>query len=71
MIPGAMRLSQKTMQIIRQNFGLSVGVNTLGLALSSLGVLPVFWGAVLHNACTVAVVMNSGRLLFHDLEQRR
>ncbi len=71
MIPGAMRLSQKTMQIIRQNFGISVGVNTLGLALSSLGVLPVFWGAVLHNACTVAVVMNSGRLLFHDLEQRR
>ncbi len=71
MIPGAMRLSQKTMQIIRQNFGISVGVNTLGLALSSLGVLPVFWGAVLHNTCTVAVVMNSGRLLFHDLEQRR
>ncbi len=71
MIPGAMRLSQKTMQIIRQNFGISVGVNTLGLALSSLGVLPVFWGVVLHNTCTVAVVMNSGRLLFHDLEQRR
>jgi len=71
MIPGAIHLSQKTMQIIRQNFGLAVGVNTIGLALSSLGVLPVFWGAVLHNACTVAVVMNSGRLLFHDLERYR
>jgi cation-transporting P-type ATPase C len=71
MIPAAIRLSQKTMQIIRQNFGIAVGVNTLGLALSSLGVLPVFWGAVLHNACTVAVVLNSGRLLFHDLERRR
>ena len=70
MIPGAIRLSQKTMQIIRQNFAISVGVNTLGLALSSLGVMPVFWGAVLHNACTVTVVLNSGRLLFHNLERR-
>ena len=38
---------------------------------ASLGVLPVFWGAVLHNACTVAVVMNSGRLLFHYVYRDR
>ena len=49
----------------------AIGVNSLGIVLAAAGVLPVFWGAVLHNACTVAVVMNSGRLLFHDLEQRR
>ena len=71
MIPGAIKLSQKTMQVVRQNFGIAVGVNTIGLALSSLGVLPVFWGAVLHNATTVAVVLNSGRLLFHNLERYR
>jgi cation-transporting P-type ATPase C len=37
--------------------------------LASVGVLPVFWGAVLHNSCTVAVVLNSSRLLIHDMEK--
>jgi cation-transporting P-type ATPase C len=71
LIPGVIRLSRKTMNIIRQNFGISVGVNTIGLILSAMGVLPVFWGAVLHNATTVAVVANSGRLLLHDVEGGR
>ena len=71
LLPAAYRLSQKTMKIVKQNFATSIGVNTAGLVLASLGVLPVFWGAVLHNACTVAVVMNSGRLLFHDVHKDR
>ncbi len=71
LIPGVIRLSHKTMNVIRQNFGISVGVNTLGLILSAMGVLPVFWGAVLHNATTVAVVANSGRLLLYDVEGSR
>ena len=70
MIPSVVRLSQKTMGIVRQNFATSITVNTLGLMLASIGVLPVFWGAVLHNSCTVAVVLNSSRLLTHDMEQR-
>jgi cation-transporting P-type ATPase C len=70
MIPAVIHLANRTMQTIRQNFAAAVGVNTLGLILSSIGVLPVFWGAVLHNCCTVAVVLNSSRLLFHDVERR-
>lgn len=70
MIPSVVRLSQKTMGVVRQNFATSIAVNTLGLMLASVGVLPVFWGAVLHNACTVAVVLNSSRLLTHDMEKR-
>ncbi len=70
MIPAIIRLAEKTMRVVRQNFGIAIGVNTLGLMLASLGVLPVFWGAVLHNATTVAVVLNSGRLLFHHIEDR-
>ena len=66
LIPTVLRLSRGTMNIIKENFAITVIVNTLGLVLSSIGVLPVFWGAVLHNATTVAVVMNSGRLLFSD-----
>ena len=54
MIPAVIHLANRTMQTIRQNFAAAVGVNTLGLVLASIGVLPVFWGAVLHNSCTVA-----------------
>lgn len=71
MIPATIRLAQKTMRTVRQNFATAVGVNTLGIVLASVGVLPVFWGAVLHNSCTVAVVLNSSRLLFHDVERDR
>ena len=45
MIPAVIHLANRTMQTIRQNFAAAVGVNTLGLVLSSIGVLPVFWGA--------------------------
>jgi manganese/zinc-transporting P-type ATPase C len=69
MIPAVIRLAKKTMGIVRQNFGISLVVNSAGLVLSSMGVLPVFWGAVLHNATTVMVVLNSGRLLVHDIEK--
>ena len=68
MIPSVARLSQRTMHIVRQNFATAIGVNTLGIMLASVGVLPVFWGAVLHNACTVVVVLNSSRLLIHDMD---
>lgn len=71
MIPAMIRLAGKTMRIVHQNFAIAIGVNTVGLMLGSLGVLPVFWGAVMHNATTVAVVLNSGRLLFHDVEKRK
>jgi cation-transporting P-type ATPase C len=71
MIPSVIRLAQKSMSIVRENFATSIGVNTLGIMLASAGVLPVFWGAVLHNSCTVAVVLNSSRLLFHSMEHGR
>jgi len=71
MIPGTIRLAHKTMGVVRENFAVSIGVNSFGLVLASMGVLPVFWSAVLHNACTVAVVLNSSRLLFHDIEKDR
>ncbi|MFP4499671.1 MAG: heavy metal translocating P-type ATPase [Candidatus Hydrogenedentota bacterium] len=71
MIPAVIRLAQKTMNIVRQNFATTVSVNTLGLVLAAAGLLPVFWGAVLHNSCTVLVVLNSSRLLFYDVERTR
>ncbi len=70
MIPAVVHLANKTMRVVRQNFFTAIGVNSLGIVLSAVGVLPVFWGAVLHNSCTVAVVLNSSRLLLHDVEER-
>jgi manganese/zinc-transporting P-type ATPase C len=70
MIPAVVHLANKTMNTVRQNFMTAIGVNSLGIVLAAVGVLPVFWGAVLHNSCTVAVVLNSSRLLLHDVEER-
>ena len=69
MLPGIYGLSQYTMDIVRQNFLASVGINTLGLVLGGLGTIPVIFGAVLHNASTILVVGNSLRILFYDMDK--
>ena len=71
MIPSVIHLSQKTMGIVKQNFAAAIGVNTTALVLAALGKLPVVWGAAIHNATTVLVVLNSLRLLMHDMERSR
>lgn len=71
LIPSTVVISRRAMSIIKQNFATTIGVNTVGLFLGAIGVLPVFWGAVLHNLTTILVVMNSGRLLFYDFEGGR
>ncbi|NOU60715.1 heavy metal translocating P-type ATPase [Marinifilum caeruleilacunae] len=68
-IPSAIQLSRRTMQTVQQNFIASIGINSLGLVLGATGLLPVFWGAFLHNMTTVAVVSNSLRLFFFKMER--
>ncbi len=70
-LPAVMNLSKKTMKVVKENFGIVIGINTLGLVLSAAGVLPVFWGAILHNSSTIFVVSNSIRLLFAKVENKR
>lgn len=67
MLPSLFRLSDTTMKVIRQNFTAAIGINSVGLVLGGIGVLPVFWGAVLHNSSTILVVANSLRLLAHEM----
>jgi cation-transporting P-type ATPase C len=69
MIPAIIKLAQTTMRTIKQNFAISISVNTVGLLLGAMGVIPAFWGAVLHNSTTIAVVLNSARILLHDIER--
>ncbi len=70
LIPSTIQLARNTMATVRDNFRLVVAVNALGIILSAVGWLPVVWGAVLHNSSTILVVLNSGRLLFHDFKGR-
>lgn len=67
MIPKVIDLSDKTMEIVKQNFVLVVGINTVGLVLGATSGISVFWSAVMHNMSTIFVVGNSCRLLFYNV----
>jgi cation-transporting P-type ATPase C len=55
--------SRHTLRIIKQNYGLALGVNAAGIVVGALGALNPALAAVLHNLSTIAVVLNSGRLV--------
>ncbi|MFH1114835.1 MAG: heavy metal translocating P-type ATPase [Pseudomonadota bacterium] len=61
-------LGQKTLDVIRQNYGISVGLNVAGMLLAAIGWLPPLAGAVFHNMITVGVVSNSAKLLFYKAD---
>ena len=58
------RLSRETMRIVKQNFAMVVGINTVGLILGASSGISVMMSALLHNMSTILVVGNSLRLLF-------
>jgi manganese/zinc-transporting P-type ATPase C len=60
------RLSQGTIQVIRQNYGIALGVNAGGLVLGAFGMLNPLIAAILHNLSTLLVVVNSARLVTFD-----
>lgn len=65
-VAGVVELGRDTLKVVRQNYGLSIGVNTIGLVAGALGRLNPLLAAVLHNASSVAVVANSARLTRRD-----
>lgn len=58
------KLSRETMRIVKQNFAMVVGINTVGLILGASSNISVMMSALLHNMSTILVVGNSLRLLF-------
>jgi len=59
-------LSRRVMGTVRSNVLLfSVGFNLLGVALSATGLLHPVGAAVMHNVGSLAVVLNSARLVYH------
>jgi len=60
------RLSQRTINIIRQNYMVALGVNAGGVLLGAFSVLNPLIAAILHNLSTLLVVINSARLITFD-----
>lgn len=61
-------LGARAVEVIRQNYAMSIAVNAVGLIVGAGGVLSPVLAAVLHNASSVAVVANSSRLIRYHLD---
>jgi cation-transporting P-type ATPase C len=61
-------LGARAVEVIRENYGMSIAVNAAGLLIGAGGALSPVLAAVLHNASSVAVVANSSRLIRYRLE---
>ena len=51
------------MEVIHQNFTATIIVNSAAMLLGALGRISPLWAAVIHNSATLAVVLNSVRIL--------
>ena len=62
----AINLGEKTVQTVRQNYRTSILINLVGVVMALFSMISPFAGAIMHNAITIYVVSNSGKLLFYD-----
>ncbi|MEB3032264.1 manganese-exporting P-type ATPase CtpC [[Mycobacterium] nativiensis] len=62
-------LGGRAVEVIRQNYGMSIAVNAAGLLIGAGGALSPVLAAILHNASSVAVVANSSRLIRYKLDR--
>ena len=62
-------LGRRAVDVIRQNYGMSIAVNSVGLLVGAGGALSPVLAAILHNASSVAVVLNSSRLIRYQLAE--
>ena len=65
-VADVMHISRRTMRVVRQNYSLALGVNSIGLYLAAAGTINPIVAAVLHNLSTLLVVFNSSRLIRFD-----
>jgi Cd2+/Zn2+-exporting ATPase len=62
-IPFLVRLSRRTMDVIRQNLSFAVTYIAVFLCLTALGYVGPIWAVLLHTASSFGVVFNSARLV--------
>ncbi len=59
----ALQLGRRTMSLVQQNFMATILVNSAAMLLGALGRINPVWAAAIHNTATLAVVLNSCRIL--------
>ena len=62
-LPHLLSLSRRMMTTIKVNLTFSMTLNFLAIALAITGLLGPVTGALVHNAGSVLVIINSARLL--------
>jgi Cd2+/Zn2+-exporting ATPase len=62
-VPFLIRLSRRTRSIVAQNIVVGAAFIVVGMALSGAGRIPPIVAALLHNAGSLIVIFNSGRLI--------
>ncbi len=62
-IPMVVRLSRKALRVIKENLAFAIAFNTVLVLLSAQGMMTMILGAILHQASSLLVILNSMRLL--------
>ena len=70
-VADVIHISRRTMSVVRQNYALALGVNSIGLYLAAAGSINPIIAALLHNLSTILVVLNSSGLIGYDPTQVR
>ncbi len=66
-LPTLIRLAQHTMKTIRQNFLTTIMVNSVAMMLGAMGTITPVQAALIHNATTIGVLVNSSKIIFVKL----
>jgi HAD ATPase, P-type, family IC len=62
-LPHLLSLSNRMMNTIKLNMSFSMGLNFIAIVLAITGILNPIVGALVHNAGSIAVIINSSLLL--------
>ncbi len=69
-LPEFIGIGRQTMGLVRQNFSITIAVNTVAMMLGALGMITPLWASVVHNASTLGVVLNSARVLIDPKKKK-
>ena len=70
-LPHLLNLSKHMMKIIKINIAFSLGLNFIAVILAMTGVLGPVVGALVHNAGSVLVIINSALLLKYNKKSNK
>ena len=63
LVPGVVRIAQRTMRVVKMNIGFTAVYNLVGLTLAAFGYLPPVFAAALQSIPDLGILANSSRLI--------